>query len=212
MNATRRQQINSPPGDDAATTTPLPTAPESSPKVRSRNLEGVKAISKTQVRANWDPSYPGEPSTSWYDEYIQRHSTSLRTNWFQSPYRSGATKGLLNEARGLALYTPGKVQGEPREESLFAVSPLEDGTVCLWDVNGTRVRKGAVLDKSAPGALFSYGNDPANARWENRSNSVTECVSVDSLSNRAFFAVQSRKCFDQHMLVLAGPLLTREQD
>lgn len=155
-----------------------------------------------QLRVNWDPSYPGEP-VCWYDEYIQRTLDPV-TNWFQSPYRTGTNTRILNEVRGVALYTPGSVQRELTADPLLAVSPLEDGTVCLFDVNGTHVRKGAVLGKSAEGMLFSYGHDPAAARRENRINSVTECVSVDSQSNRAFFAVQSREYSEAVLASLAS--------
>ncbi|KAL2113731.1 hypothetical protein VUR80DRAFT_2700 [Thermomyces stellatus] len=158
--------------------------------VWAEKLRGLRAIGRTQVRANWDPSYPGEP-ISWYDEYIQRYARTV-TNWFQNPYRNGATKGLLNEVRGLALYAPEGIRGEFRRDPLFAVSPLEDGTVCLFDINGTQTSRGAISGKSAPGVLFPHGYDPARARRESRINSVTECVAVDSQSSKAFFAVQSQ--------------------
>lgn len=165
----------------------------------TEKLKNLRAIGRTQVRANWDPSYPGEP-ISWYDEYIQRYAGTV-TNWFQNPYRDSTTKGLLNEVRGLALYAPGGGQYGSRRDPLFAVSPLEDGTICLFDINGTQASRGAIFGKSDQGALFSYGHNPASARRESRINSVTECVAVDSQSSRAFFAVQSRKFSNELSLV-----------
>ena len=210
--ATSEQQSTPFPGQTAATASPPAANPpslDSSAHDRTpawtEKLKNLRAIGRTQVRANWDPSYPGEP-ISWYDEYIQRYAGTV-TNWFQNPYRNGATKGLLNEVRGLALYAPGGVQYESKRDPLFAVSPLEDGTICLFDINGTQASRGAIFGKSAPGALFSYGHDPASARRESRINSVTECVAVDSQSSRAFFAVQSRKFSKEPLLVQTGRTL-----
>lgn len=161
----------------------------------SKRLNRLRAISKKQVEANWDPSYP-EERVSWYDEYIQRYGP-VATNWFQSPYMGGdPAKGLLNEVRGLALFTPDSARRESATDALLAVSPLEDGTVCLFDVNGTSARRGAVLTSSRPGLLYSGGRNSDGAKQERRIDSgVTESVSVDSQSNRGFFAVQNRKWF-----------------
>lgn len=191
------KQWSAPPEGELAPTGPpaaadaAPPGPPAHARTRAlgQKLRDLRAIGDAQLRANWDPSYPGEP-VSWYDEYIQRYGPVV-TNWFQSPHRAGAAGGLLNEVRGLALYTPGGAR-ESGPGPLFAVSPLEDGTVCLFDVNGTQVRRGEILGRSKPGLLYSW--DPANSRRTSRINSgVTECVSVDNRANRAFFAVQSRK-------------------
>lgn len=204
--ATSEQQSTPFPGQTAATTLQpaanllaLGCSAHDRTPVWAEKLRGLRAIGRTQVRANWDPSYPGEP-ISWYDEYIQRYARTV-TNWFQNPYRNGATKGLLNEVRGLALYAPEGIRGEFRRDPLFAVSPLEDGTVCLFDINGTQTSRGAISGKSAPGVLFPHGYDPARARRESRINSVTECVAVDSQSSKAFFAVQSREFSEKFLHV-----------
>ncbi|KAL1844352.1 hypothetical protein VTJ49DRAFT_31 [Mycothermus thermophilus] len=127
---------------------------------------------RVRIMANWDPSFPGE-HVSWYEEYVQRHGP-VAVNWFQLPYPyhdDGGGDGMNQrktpdavptEARGFALYYP---DGE-LAESVLAVAPLSDGGVCLWDVAGTRGRKGAIIARSRPG-LF-----------------------VDSQLHRAYFAVQ----------------------
>lgn len=194
----RYGQMTTVPEDDGATPDP-PPASESPANARlqslSKKLDSMRAISKKQVEANWDPSYPGE-RVSWYDEYIQRYGP-VTTSWFQSPCIGGdAAKGLLNEVRGLALFTPGNARRESAKEPLLAVSPLEDGTVCLFDVNGTSARRGAVLGSSRPGLLYPDRHD-SDGKGQARGvdSGVTESVSVDSHTNRGFFAVGNRKCF-----------------
>jgi hypothetical protein len=177
-----------------------------------------------RILANWDPCFPSE-RVSWYDEYIQRQGP-VAVNWMQCAYdydydydgeeeegdedggkvgkggRDGEGKGRRRrrvsaadhvEARGVALYYP---DGE-EAETVLAVSPLDDGSVAMWDVAGTRGRRGAIVARSRPGILFIDGPGADNSRRSKRIDSgVTECVSVDSRQHRAFFAVQSRKCGD----------------
>ncbi|KAL2754954.1 hypothetical protein ACRALDRAFT_2059738 [Sodiomyces alcalophilus JCM 7366] len=133
--------------------------------------------------ANWDPTFPGE-SVLWYDEYIQRYAPS-RTNWFQQPrIRDGDAEDRL-EVLGLALYNP---PGEP--DSMYAVSPLDDGSICLWDVKGRHRRKGAMVAKSQPGILHIDGPG-AVGRSRKIDTGVTESITVDSYNKRAYVAVQS---------------------
>ncbi|KAK3341256.1 hypothetical protein B0T25DRAFT_336173 [Lasiosphaeria hispida] len=166
---------------EAATTTPTPF---------SRERERVR------IMANWDPSFPGE-RVSWYEEYIQRQGP-VAINWLQLPHH-GSRLGIdYVEARGIALYRPDnpheEENGAAGVETLLAVSPLDDGSVCLWDVNGTLgdKKRGAIVARSRPGILFIDGPAADNTRRSKRVDSgVTECVSVDSQQHRAFFAVQS---------------------
>jgi len=143
-----------------------------------------------------DPTFPSE-RISWYDEYIQRHGPIV-VNWMQLPRGDKPSCGEFVEARGVALYRPGNphARGDSDRETLLAVSPLDDGGVCLWDVNGSGVgsKPGAILARSRPGILFIDGPDAAgNKKRSKRVDSgVTECVSVNNALHRAFFAVQSR--------------------
>lgn len=143
--------------------------------------------------ANWDPSYPGE-NVNWYDEYIQR-AAPITINWLQQPMLRDGSESTYIEVRGVALYRPDNQGPSPQGlETIFAVSPLDDGSVCLWDVTGAKGRKGAVYAKSRPGVLYMNGPGADNSSRSKRIDSgVTECVSVDSKLHLAFFAVQSRK-------------------
>lgn len=144
--------------------------------------------------ANWDPCFPSE-RVSWYDEYVQRHGPIV-INWMQYAYEEGrdpsspASVADMVEARGVALYYP---DGETAD-AVLAVSPLDDGSVAMWDVGGTMGKRGALVARSRPGILFVDGPEADNHQPSKRIDSgVTECVSVDSRLHRAFFAVQSRK-------------------
>lgn len=149
---------------------------------------------RVRILANWDLSYPSE-GVSWYDEYIQRHAP-IATSWLQQPkIRDGFVTDNI-EARGVSLYRPGHAGQDSGNDGrpLLAVSPLDHGGVCIWDVEGTKGRRGAILAESRPGILFIDGPEADNSRRSKRVDSgVTECVSVDDRSHRAFFAVQSRE-------------------
>lgn len=149
---------------------------------------------RLRIRANWDPSYPNE-KVSWYDEYIQRHGPTV-ANWFEPARRKDNSDKWVNvDARGVALYRPDNFLDDPAGlDTLLAISPLDDGGICIWDVNGTRGKKGSIFAKSKPGLLFVDGPQADNNRASKRVDSgVTECVSVDNQRHRAFFAVQSRE-------------------
>ncbi|KAI6089759.1 F-box domain-containing protein [Hypoxylon rubiginosum] len=138
-----------------------------------------------RIAANWDPTFPNE-NTNWYNEYIQRYGP-IAVSWFEQPQvQHGSLKDAI-DVSGAALYKPSSSGNE-----LFAVSPLDDGSVCLWDVKGTRSKKGAILSKSGPGLLCTDGPGADLSRRSKMINTgMTECVSVDSRSHKAFFAVQS---------------------
>ncbi|AEO53307.1 hypothetical protein MYCTH_2294446 [Thermothelomyces thermophilus ATCC 42464] len=148
---------------------------------------------RVRIMANWDPCFPSE-RVSWYDEYVQRHGP-IAINWMQYAYEEGrdpsspASVADMVEARGVALYYPDGEAGE----AVLAVSPLDDGSVAMWDVGGTMGKRGALVARSRRGILFVDGPEADNRKRSKRIDSgVTECVSVDSRLHRAFFAVQSR--------------------
>ncbi|OTA86428.1 hypothetical protein M434DRAFT_24202 [Hypoxylon sp. CO27-5] len=184
--------------EDGATLGVAPAAPGQGNQVEDQNevhwsrLESLSQLSskkrkREQIRiaANWDPTFPNE-RVNWYDEYIQRYG-SIAVSWFEQPQvENGSLKDQI-DVSGAALYRPSSMANE-----LFAVSPLEDGSICLWDVNGTRSRKGSILTKSSSGLLCADGPGADLSRRSKMINTgVTECVSIDNQKNLAFFAVQS---------------------
>ncbi|KAG5931067.1 hypothetical protein E4U53_001963 [Claviceps sorghi] len=141
-----------------------------------------------QDMANWDPRFSGE-NMSWYDEYIQRYATTC-VNWLEAPRMRDSRFGPLIEARGMALYSP--YDGNDGLGTMLAVSPLDDGSVCLWDVKGSRGQPGRIVAMSKPDILFIDGPGSQNSKRSKKIDTgVTECVSVNNDNNRAFFAVQS---------------------
>ncbi|KAK2590128.1 hypothetical protein QQS21_012196 [Conoideocrella luteorostrata] len=156
-------------------------------KSRSSSHSSVRQREQ-QDEANWDPAFPGE-QVSWYDEYIQRHA-STSVNWLECPRMRGRSHEAVIEARGMALYSP--YDGNDGRGTMLAVSPLDDGSVCLWDVKGTRGRQGGIVSRSKPDILFVDGPGSQNSQRSKRIDTgVTECVSVSNNGHRAFFAVQS---------------------
>lgn len=143
-----------------------------------------------QDMKNWDPVFAGE-YVSWYDEYIHRHGPSS-VNWLESPrLRDGGLETLV-EARGVAIYNPNN--GNDGVGTMLAVSPLDDGSVCLWDVNGSHGCRGGILAKSRPDILFFNGPGIHNMQRSRKIDTgVTDCVSINNNGHRAFFAVQSRE-------------------
>ena len=147
-----------------------------------------KAQSQERIRisANWDPSYPTE-KVRWYDEYIARNAP-ISTSWLQQPRNRESAEHEYLEVRGLGLYKP---PGEA--DSTFAVAPLDDGSVCIWDLTGRKGRKGSIVARSKS-RILSVDEHPQNGlskRSKMISTGVTECVSVDNVRGKAYVAVQS---------------------
>ena len=146
----------------------------------------ARANERIRIMANWDPSYPNE-KLSWYDEYISRHAP-IQTNWLQQPRNLDPVEGGYLEVRGFALYTP---RGSNTSE--FVVGPLDDGSVCIWDIHHRSAKRGSIVARSAQGLLSvdKESQTDTNKRSKMLNTAVTECVSVDSNLKRAYFAVQS---------------------
>ena len=149
---------------------------------------------RVRAMANWDPSYRDE-KVDWYGEYIARHGP-IAMSWLQQPRIKGSDFEDTHEIRGIGLYqdsTGSKI-----------VAPLEDGSVCLWQVGyeqdgntPSSFRRGAVHARSRPNLLSvcheqsTMGQEPPTSRAKMTSTGVVECVSVDNFRNKAYFAVQS---------------------
>jgi hypothetical protein len=137
-----------------------------------------------RLTANWDPTFPCE-NVDWYTEYIQRHGY-IAVNWLEQPCIKNGTSRVALGVKGVATYQPGQ-----HLDQLLAISPLEDGSVCLWNVKGAHCQTGSIVSKSRPGIL---GLDSSRRAIGN--DGVTECISVDSIRGRGFFAVEDRVLID----------------
>ncbi|CCD53484.1 similar to F-box domain-containing protein [Botrytis cinerea T4] len=154
------------------------------PRHEARDLK-AQSSERLRILANWDPSYPTE-KVKWYDEYIARNAP-ISTSWVQQPrHRESANREHL-EVRGMALYTP---LGEA--ETTMVVAPLDDGSICIWDISTNAPKKGSIIARSKSGIL-SVDENPKDLKSRSKmiSTGVTECISVDSTLKRAYVAVQS---------------------
>ncbi len=153
------------------------------PREEARDLK-ARSNERIRILANWDPSYPSE-KVDWYNEYIARHAP-ISISWLQQPRHRESNEHEYLEVRGMSLYTP---VGE--DDANLVVAPLDDGSVCLWDLTGDQGRKGSIVARSKSG-LIATGLAPQTRDGKRLkiTAGVTEGVSVDSISKRAYFAVQ----------------------
>ncbi|QKX63333.1 uncharacterized protein TRUGW13939_10503 [Talaromyces rugulosus] len=145
---------------------------------------------RSRAAAEWDPSYESE-DVDWYSEYIAR-SAPLSFSWLQRP-ATHPEKDTTRDVKGMGLLRDWSFAREDK-----VVAPLEDGTVCVWDLNHShsafsRVTKGRISGTSQPGILFA----DLSKRGENSQPrgppleflGVGECMSVDSVRKRAYVCV-----------------------
>jgi hypothetical protein len=142
---------------------------------------------RSRAAANWDPSYSTE-HIDWYSEYIARNGP-ISFSWLQRPVTGRANR----DAKGMGLLRDWSSAREDR-----VVAPLDDGSVCIWDLNyshssSSHSRKGKIAGKSHPGILItdmskrSEKSPPRSPPLEFLS--VGECVNVDSMRRRAYISV-----------------------
>ncbi|MCJ1381731.1 hypothetical protein MMC17_004842 [Xylographa soralifera] len=147
---------------------------------------------RLRALANWDPSYPNE-KVDWYGEYIARHGP-ISTSWLQQPTIREANMDETHEIRGVGLHHD--------SNGSRVVAPLDDGSVCLWELGhemnsgrSSDQRKGAIVGRSKAGLLSSTdGSDNdelyhPHPKKKMPNAGVVECLSVDSVRNKAYFAV-----------------------
>ena len=70
--------------------------------------------------------------------------------------------------------------------------PLDDGSICIWDISTNAPKKGSIIARSKSGIL-SVDENPKDLKSRSKmiSTGVTECISVDSTLKKAYVAVQS---------------------
>ncbi|KAH7027449.1 uncharacterized protein B0I36DRAFT_327104 [Microdochium trichocladiopsis] len=156
-------------------------------------LRSLSGKQHARVIANWDTTFPQE-DPRWYDEYIHRFAP-IAVNWPQQPMTKDGSGGTAAgcavpiDVRGLALYRPPSPAGDGAHA--YAVSPLEDGSVCLWDVKGSDVRrKGSIVTQSKAGMLWEHVPPHGYPRRSTVTDpGILESVSLDDHRGIAFFAI-----------------------
>ncbi|KAL4994759.1 hypothetical protein BDV10DRAFT_144907 [Aspergillus recurvatus] len=146
---------------------------------------------RARAAAAWDPSAEGE-DVDWYSEYIARNGP-ISLSWLQQPFTRAQSGGKSYlEVKGMGLLQDWSLARQNK-----VISPLSDGSVCVWDLNhshaiGSRVTKGSILGMSAPGILtvdMSQRKENPAAKSALEFINLGECVSVDSIRQRAYLAV-----------------------
>lgn len=154
---------------------------ESSSTVDPRDSDRIQ---RNRALANWEPGYPGK-DIDYYEEYIHRHA-DVNVDWINLPNTGGGDKREVREATGMAILSNNGSQN--------IVSPLDDGTVCVWDVTSrSTTRDGGrakLLDQSSSG-LLTGGASPDRSHTLMTEIGAVECVSIDSSASKGYFSVQN---------------------
>ena len=146
--------------------------------------EAEEQRQRNRALANWEPGYPGE-RIDYYEEFIQRHA-DINCDWIDVPQSSNSKEG--REATGVG------VLADDGSGSKHAVAPLDDGSMCIWDISARstidRGGCGSLVGHSGPGHLTGRPdvNDSHTIMTE---TGAVECVSIDSQSQKGYFAVQN---------------------
>ncbi|KAK6436670.1 hypothetical protein LTR95_007142, partial [Oleoguttula sp. CCFEE 5521] len=137
--------------------------------------------------ANWEPGYPGE-RVDYYEEFVQRHA-DVSVEWIKLPRPDVNDKETLREATGVALLSDAS-----NSDAQHIVAPLDDGSICIFDIASrstlTSGGAGRLLSRSKLG-LLTGRIDPNESHAIMTETGAVECVSINTASRKAFFAVQS---------------------
>ncbi|KAJ5769885.1 uncharacterized protein N7511_001936 [Penicillium nucicola] len=147
---------------------------------------------RARAATDWDSSARGE-HVDWYSEFIARQGP-ISLTWTQQPLvcNSDGKNGQACEVKGMGLL---KDWSSARQNKI--VAPLDDGSVCIWDLNhshsaDSQASKGKILGMSEPGLLMknlSGRRDHAPSKSSLDFINLGEGVSVDSLRQRAYLAI-----------------------
>ncbi|EPS33191.1 hypothetical protein PDE_08153 [Penicillium oxalicum 114-2] len=145
-----------------------------------------------RAAADWDSSLGGE-QVDWYSEYIARHGP-MSFSWIQQPTKPGRqSRGKdVHEIKGMGLF---KDWSAAKDDKI--VAPLDDGTVCIWNLSRSRQSdsqsvRGGILGKSEPGILTTSlrpGREFSAGQPGLHFLDLGEGVSIDSFQCRAYLAV-----------------------
>ncbi|KAJ5679827.1 hypothetical protein N7462_008071 [Penicillium macrosclerotiorum] len=153
---------------------------------------GLSWSERARAAAEWDSSTEGE-HVDWYSEYIARHGP-MSLSWVQQPLcpNGESRRRQPYEVKGMGLL---KDWSSARQNKI--VAPLDDGSVCIWDLNHSHhaaspSTKGRVLGMSEPGVLMtnlSGRRDPSPSKASLEFINLGEGVSIDSFRRRAYLAI-----------------------
>ncbi|KAJ5088812.1 hypothetical protein N7456_012428 [Penicillium angulare] len=153
---------------------------------------GVSLSERSRAASEWDSSIEGE-HVDWYSEYIARHGP-MSLSWVQQPvaHKGEGRRHTHHEIKGMGLL---RDWSSARQNKV--VAPLEDGSVCIWDLNHSHTgdsqsSKGNILGVSEPGLLMknlSRRRELSPSKSSLDFINLGEGVSVDSFRHRAYLAI-----------------------
>lgn len=168
-----------------------PPAPQSE-DAGVQDARGLSLSERARAAVDWDSSTEGE-HVDWYSEYIARHGP-ISLSWVQQPLhpKSEGRRRQPYEIKGIGLL---KDWSSARQNKI--VAPLDDGSVCIWDLNhshciGSQSSKGGILGFSEPGVLMtnlSRRREHSPSKSSLEFINLGEGVSVDSFRRRAYLAI-----------------------
>ena len=167
--------------DVAAISLPIPVQ---EPRVyllqrRLQNSAGDEQFSSASSKSTTQGVLRRDPSeisdVNWREEYVARHAP-LSLGWLKTP--ASETEHNL-EVRGIALYK--------KDESQFLISPLENGAICLWDLDGQESASNPVISAPIRSEGTNFGSKDASD-YERYAPTIVEGVSVDQFRQKVFVA------------------------
>ncbi|KAI7567985.1 hypothetical protein KC317_g4597, partial [Hortaea werneckii] len=184
-----RNAVTALPGSDLTAWDVSQLRGSSQPRAASDPQAEAKAQHQ-RAFANWEPAFPDE-RLDYYDEFIRRHAP-IRVGWLDLPKaQQNADREEVREATGI-----GTLDDQDNGSVRNLVAPLDDGSICIWDVSRRSTVDygggGKLLGQSTPGLLTGQ---PPNATAESHNimteTGAVECVSIDNEAKKGYFAVQS---------------------
>ncbi|KAF2169314.1 hypothetical protein M409DRAFT_65019 [Zasmidium cellare ATCC 36951] len=151
----------------------------------SNDPEAEERIQRSRALASWEPGYPNE-RLNYYDEYIHRHAP-ISMAWMDLP--KTLDRDEVREATGVGMHID-------QQSSEHVIAPLDDGSVCIWDVSArsTYLRGGGgrLVAQTKPGLLTGQAADATSESHAIMTETgAVECVSIDSSATKGYFAVQN---------------------
>ncbi|KAK5134718.1 hypothetical protein LTR08_006233 [Meristemomyces frigidus] len=155
----------------------------------SSDPESEARRQRSRALANWEPGYPSE-QLDYYDEYIHRHAP-INVGWLDLPNAGISDMDKSREATGV-----GTITDQGSGVVTHAVAPLDDGSICIWDVSARSTLnpggRGRTTALSQSGLLTGRSVDATSESHTMMTETgAVECVSIDSHAKKGYFAVQS---------------------
>jgi len=130
---------------------------------------------RRRARASWDPIFPSE-KLDFYREYIHRHA-DINVEWIHDAVENKTNSRIVLEATGMAVI--------PEHSKI--VAPLDDGSVCMWDINSSGSNERNFMRSSS--GLLPTGQ---SSRLSVLETAAVETVAVNSAFKRVYIASGSQ--------------------